>query len=112
MLPRLLLSGVLCHASHIIIEWHLLAQPASERLSGLHLRHDMDHLLTKGCAAPPAVLEHFDFAPNNYGDVPGLPELAKQHTPEAVKARMDTMKGGRYAGWSKHWREMDAAAAA
>ena len=110
VLPRLLQAGALCHTTFAIIEWHLLTQPAEKRLAGLHLRHSLDMLLENGCTTPPRALSHFDFAPNNFGSVPGLARLAEAYTPERIKHRFAHFKGGKYSDWAERWKAMDAAA--
>jgi len=65
LLPRLLLSGSLCLVDYLHVEWHLgyepndgtplpahsAITPSSARLTGLAIRHSIDELLRRGCAA-------------------------------------------------------------
>ena len=57
------------------------AQPIGSRLEALALRHSIGGLLRSGCSSPPEVVEHEEFAANNFAfPVPGLQELAAMHT--------------------------------
>ena len=49
LLPHLIVSGALCRATHLLVEWHLNKLPYSRRLRFLGLRLSFDELLTKGC---------------------------------------------------------------
>ena len=81
LLPWLLLEGAICRLSHLRIEWHLVAQPIRNRLEGLALRHSIGGLLRHGCTSPPLMIEHEEFAANNFAfPVPGIQELATWHT--------------------------------
>jgi FkbM family methyltransferase len=91
LLPHLIVSGALCRATHLLVEWHLNKLPYSRRLRFLGLRLAFDELLTKGCqsswaarrqanASFPRVIAHDDYARNNFhAKVPGLEELLFAH---------------------------------
>ena len=83
VLPHLLMSGALCRADFLLIEWHLNAIPPEQRLSGLSLRHSIDTLLASGCStrrSPPRIF-HLEYDPVNRGMyVPGLLAEAIRHT--------------------------------
>lgn len=75
LLPRLVATGALCRARHLLVEWHLNALPAKDRLAGLGLRLGFDALLRAGCADPERGwhVQHDDYAKNNVGEaVDGL----------------------------------------
>ena len=90
VLPHLLLTGAICHIRYLIVEWHLNALPASQRLAGLGLRLALPQLLRAGCRhAPPIVYEDDDLrnenstrTTNNHDvDIPGLAALAASFAP-------------------------------
>ena len=87
LLPKLIVSGALCMATHLFVEWHLNAISPPRRLQALALRHSLGSLLSGGCAAlrpgrPPPIVEHDEDAGNNFGQaVPGLAGLQAQHQP-------------------------------
>ena len=64
LLPHLLVSGALCLADYLHVEWHpnaIAATSASSNetqlLEGLSLRQAMQ-LVLKGCARPPTAVSH------------------------------------------------------
>ncbi len=93
-MPHLIVSGALCRATHLLVEWHLNKLPYSRRLRFLGLRLAFDELLTKGCqsswaarrqanASFPRVIAHDEYASNNFhAKVPGLEELLFAHKPQ------------------------------
>ena len=88
LLPRLLVTGMLCRCSHLLLEWHLNKVPPAQRLAGLALRHSLEATLQSGCGRLPQMVLHdeccaydspeFALHPhwsNNDGHVPGLAQL-------------------------------------
>jgi len=64
-----------------------VAQAIPERLESLAMRHSLGRLLRLGCVVAPQLLEHEEFAANNFAfPVPGIQELAAMHTRWANKA--------------------------
>jgi hypothetical protein len=83
LLPHLLVTGALCLATHLLLEWHLNSLPPSRRLRALAMRLSIDEHLEKGCGAanlkPPRVA-HDEFELNNrFAVVTGLDQLIEQH---------------------------------
>ena len=91
LLPHLLLTGALCHADHLLIEWHLNALPAKERLSGLGLRLALQHVL-KRCPSAPKVVEQVPSMGNEYEPVPGLNEEASRHNYSVLLSLLEQQK--------------------
>jgi len=80
LLPRLLITGVLCRCNFLIIEWHLNALPPERKLEGVLLRNAFDRLLARGCFRPPRLIIHDEDFLNNFGEsIPGLGELAARY---------------------------------
>ena len=101
LLPWLLAHGALCRISHLVIEWHLNRLPVERRFAGLGLRIAFNSLLRHGCAIPPLLVFHDEYAPNNYAlPVPGLPELAVEHHKWARKSN-HWMAGSEHADSSR-----------
>jgi len=85
VIPRLLVSGVLCRVDFMLVEWHLHRVVRSKLMHGFALRHAFDSQLRQGCTEPPEMVDHDDYFENNFGiDVPGLIELAKKHRGEGL----------------------------
>ena len=91
LLPWLLVTGALCHARYLRIEWHLNGLPPKQRLGALALKLGLHDLLSKGCptaAGAPAevngtiIVEHEEYRSINFGEeVPGLLDEAVRHIP-------------------------------
>ena len=77
--PWLFSQGALCHATYLLIEWHLGTAEPERRLAGLGMRLAFDSMLHHGCVTPPLAVLHDEFPGNNLDvPIPGLLELARQ----------------------------------
>ena len=109
LIPHLLASGALCHATHVLIEWHLNSLPPQRRLQGFAMRHSIDEMLARGCSSfrtsaagePVAArggrvrVAHIEYPPNNLGtQIVGLVELMHQRTRYVDVATEETRRGG------------------
>ena len=80
LLPHLLVHGALCRVSHLLVEWHLNAEPSPRRLDALALRLGLRMLLERGCPVPPRIIEHEEPESTNlHVGVAGLAELSRAH---------------------------------
>ena len=83
LVPRLLVSGVLCSlVRYVLVEWHLNTLPAERRLDGLALRLALRGMIERGCGphAAPRLLQHEEYRGTNFGSpVPGLFDEAVKH---------------------------------
>ena len=84
VLPRLLMSGVLCRVSFMHVEWHLNNLPLAQRFDGFALRKAFDSLLKAGCATNPGGRPkrflHEEYRTKNFDElVPGLWEEGARH---------------------------------
>ena len=57
LLPHLLVSGALCLVDYLHVEWHAIALPEDDLLTGLALRQNLASLLA-ACPTPPRRLSH------------------------------------------------------
>ena len=90
LLPRLLMSGLLCRVHFLQVEWHLQSLPHAQRLFGLNLRNTFEPLLQRGCVVPPRKVFIDEIWGNGRGFggavlVPGLQELAKLYGHDSTK---------------------------
>ena len=94
LVPWLLLHGLLCRVSHLMIEWHLRHSAVGTRLGALSLRHSLLLLLREGCAEPPLAVFNDDYGPNNLGGlpVPGLHALTAHHQGKVSKGERVALK--------------------
>ncbi|KAL1524480.1 hypothetical protein AB1Y20_019374 [Prymnesium parvum] len=79
LLPHLVVSGALCRAQHLLLEWHLRGIPAAERLAGVAMKLALPMLLARGCPGrtPNATLLNEEFRESNFNrPIPGLIEEA------------------------------------
>ena len=79
LLPRLLTSGVLCRASHLIVEWHLAHASPADRLACLAFKLSLPMQLERGCPRPPRLVQEEFRLLNADARVPGLLEQALVH---------------------------------
>ena len=77
----------------LLVEWHLNIAPIGSRLAALGLRLAFQSLLEQGCETPP-VCFHDEYGANNVAvPVPGLQNVAVEHTNWAKKQSLAELNG-------------------
>ena len=78
LIPYMLVRGMFCTMTSIIIEWHLNSLKEDNRLNGVLLRHTFDTLIGH-CPEKPFVEHDEDFLNNHGLGVPALQRLSAKY---------------------------------
>lgn len=101
LVPHLLVTGALCRAAFVRIEWHLNSLEPSARLGAVGMRLGLRSMLSAGCGASGTnvIVEDEEYRPLNFGKpVPGLLKEAVRHESNgSTNGKLDDQLGIEYA---------------